>query len=727
MKPAPSAQALHFKGRQLWGAMMQIRWEPMFRTLGLLALCLGLSVAGAAVSTEDPWSNAAHDDAGTFHSKLKDINVANVQSLGLAWDYRLGTHRGLEATPIVVDGVLYTSGNFGRVYALDAASGKERWQYDPDIDGQAARYACCDAVNRGVAFWKGRIYVASLDGYLHAINAANGKRIWKSDAIPARSPKAPYTLTGAPVIAGDTVLIGTGGGDFHGVRGYVEAFDLQTGALRWRFYTVPRDPKLGAQDQAHLVDAVKTWDPRHRWETGGGGAVWDGISYDPQLKLIFIGTGNASPYDLTEDGRTGGDSLYSDCILALNADTGKLVWHFQVVPGDKWDLDSTQKLVLADIDVDRQPRRVLMQASKNGYFYVLDRVTGEFISAKPFAFANWTLGLDAKSGRPALNPAADYSKSPKLIFPWEGGAHSWQAMSYDAQSGLVFIPVIEAGDIQIETAHLPVGLTEGQFTSPIMSIEDYDPQALASLYGPLPSLASITRGLPNASNRGVLRAWDALHQRLAWEVATPRYWNGGVLSTDGGLVIQGDLTGRINVYAAASGKLLKSVNVGSSIMATPMTYRVRGVQYIAVMAGYGGGELGVPLPEQSAAYRYGNEGRIIALKLDAPAPTLPEKVSLQPFPTPPADPGEPSHIAQGEILYGRFCARCHVLGRGILPDLRRLTPEKHQLFNDIVLKGILQPLGMGRFDDVLSTEEARAIHDYLIHEAWKAQSGHGNP
>ena len=602
-----------------------------FGGLMMMALYGGASLANSASAAADQWTHSAHDDAGTFHSALRDMNVGNAKSLGFAWDYRLGTHRGLEATPIVVDGVLYTSGNFGRVYALDAASGQERWRYDPDVDGQAGRYACCDAVNRGVAYWKGRIIVAALDGYLHAIDTATGKRIWKSDAIPSRGPKSPYTLTGIPVIAGDVVLIGTGGGDFHGVRGYVEAFDLATGALRWRFYTVPKDPRLGPQDQPHLVEAIKTWDPRHRWETAGGGAVWDGISYDAALKLVYIGTGNASPYDLTEDGRTGGDGLYSDCILALNADTGQLVWHFQVVPGDKWDLDSTQKLVLADLDIDNKPRKVLMQASKNGYFYLLDRVTGDFISAKPFAFANWTLGLDAKSGRPVLNPAADYSKSPKLIFPWEGGAHSWQAMSYDAHSGLVFIPVIEAGDIQIETAHLPAGLTEGQFTSPIMSVEDYDPKALAALFGPLPPLESLTRDLPDASNRGVLRAWDALHQRLAWEVATPRYWNGGVLSTDGGLVIQGDLTGRINLYAAASGKLLKSVNVGSSIMATPMTYRVQGVQYIAVMAGYGGGELGVPLPEQSAAYRYGNEGRIIALKLGGPTPKLPAEVSLPPF------------------------------------------------------------------------------------------------
>ena len=687
-------------------------------------------MASTTVASAEQWTEAGHDRGGTFHSGLSRINTATVARLGYAWDYKLGSHRGLEATPIVVDGVMYASGNFGRVYALDAGTGKERWTYDPGVDGQAGRYACCDAVNRGVAYWQGRIYVAALDGYLHCIDAATGQRLWKADAFPSRGPKSPLTLTGTPVIAGDSVVIGTGGGDFHGVRGYVEAFDLKTGALRWRFYTVPRDPALGPQDQPHLVDAIKTWDPHHRWETGGGGAVWDGIAYDQQLNLVYVGTGNAAPLDVREDGRTGGDARYSDSILALEADSGALKWSFQVVPGDLWDLDSTQKLILADLTINGAARKVLMQASKNGFFYVLDRTNGEFISGKPYAFANWTKGLDPKSGRPQLNPDADYSHSPKLIFPWEGGAHSWQAMSFDPRKSRVFIPVVEAGDIQIETAHLPAGLVEGQFTSPIINIEDYDPKALASLYGPLPPRASLTKGLPSAKARGFLRAWDPVQQRLAWEVPTETYWNGGVLSTDGGLVVQGDIAGRIKVYAADSGKLLKVLQLGTSIMAAPMTYELDGVQYIAVMAGYGGGQIGDALPENSAAYRYGNEGRIIALKLDGGTPPLPPRISFGPIPQPPADTRSASQVASGEILYNRFCSRCHVLGPGVLPDLRRLTPEKQKLFDDIVLKGILSPMGMGRFGDVLSRENAEAIHAYIIHEAWlgfRDQSKTRNP
>jgi quinohemoprotein ethanol dehydrogenase len=717
--------------------------SSMLNRWPLLAMLFTLLVARVSVVPGDPlvrgdtlnaaasidresgqWPIAGRDEAGSYHSPLSDINTSNVTKLGYAWQYKLGTHRGLEATPVMLEGVLYTSGNFGRVYALDAASGRERWVYDPGVDGQYGRYACCDAVNRGVAVSKGRVYVAALDGYLHAIDAVTGKRVWKVDSLPVRSSKAPYTVTGAPVIAGNLVLIGAGGGDFRGARGYVAAFDVETGKLQWRFYTVPRNPAEGAQDQPHLVKAVETWDARHRWEEGGGGPVWDGISYDPSSKLIYIGTGNAAPYDIKEDGRGGGDNLYTACIIALH-ETGQLAWFYQVVPGDMWDFDSTQKMVLADLTVNEKPRKVVMQASKNGFYYVLDRITGELISAKPFAFANWAQGIDPKSGRPIANSTVDYANGPKLIFPWEGGAHSWQPMSFDPHTQRAFIPVMEAGDVQLETSHLPAGLVEGQFTSPIFAAEDYDPKSLASLYGRLPPLENLDRGLPSAKGRAFLRAWDPVKQRLIWEVATEAYWDGGVLSTEGGLVIQGDITGRLNVYAANSGKLLKRTELGGSVMAAPMTYRVGGIQYIAVMAGYGGGQIGAPLPGNSAAYRYGNEGRIIALKVGGGPVPLPAKVLWQPLAQPPAREGTRAQIDAGEVLYNRFCSRCHVLGPGVLPDLRRLTPAKHQLFYDIVLKGMLAPLGMGRFDDVLTHADAEAIHAYVVDQAWAGITDRG--
>ena len=476
---------------------------------------------GNAAHEPGEWFTTGRDAQGSYHSPLTGIN-----------------------------GVLYTVGNFGRVYALDGATGKERWVYDPQIDGQWGRYACCDAVNRGVAVWKGRVYAASLDGYLHAIDAATGRRIWKVDTLPARGPKTPYTSTGVPVVAGNLVIIGAGGGDFRGVRGYAAAFDIETGSERWRFYTVPRNPALGAQDQPHLVPALKTWDAHHRWESGAGGAVWDGIAYDASLKLVYIGTGNASPYDIKEDGRAGGDDLYTDSILALHADTGELAWHFQTVPGDMWDFDSTQKLILADLKLAQGVRKVVMQASKNGFFYVLDRATGEFVSAHNFAFVNWTKGLDPKTGRPILNPAVDYSGSPKAVYPWEGGAHGWQPMAYDPSAQRVYIPVQEAPNIIIETAHRKAGLVEGQFTSPAFLPEAYDPKGLESLYGALPPLDALGPGLSSVRRRGFLRAWDPIGNRLLWEAPTASGWDGGVMSSAGGLVFQGDVAGMLNIYAA---------------------------------------------------------------------------------------------------------------------------------------------------------------------------------
>ena len=675
----------------------------------------------AAASNEpDQWFTPGRDTSGAYYSPLGDINAGNVTRLGFAWQHQLGTHRGLEATPIVIDGVMYAVGNFGHVYVLDAATGRELWTYDPGVDGQWGRYACCDAVNRGLAVWKGRVYVGALDGYLHALDAGSGKLLWKVDTLPARGPKAPYTLSAAPVIAGELVIVGSAGADFAGARGYVAAYDLQTGAFRWRFYTVPRDPKDGPQDQPHLVDAVKSWDPRHRWEAGGGGTVWDGISYDPELKLLYIGTANGAPYNIKEGGRKGGDDLYTAAIVAIHAATGQLAWYYQTTPGDRWDFDSTQKMILVDLDLGQGPRKVLMQASKNGYYYVLDRSSGQLLSAHNFAFVDWAKGIDANTGRPILAPHADYTKGATLLFPANSGAHSWQPMSYDPQTRLTYIPTMEWPMVYFDSAKLRAGLIEGWFTVPAFSSEDYDPKALASLYGPLPPLKQLDRGLPPAKSRGFLRAWDPIHQRLAWEVPTASHWDGGVLSTGGGLVFQGDAAGYLNVYTADSGKPLAHLPLGTGVMAAPMTYGVAGTQYLAVVAGYGGNAVNYPLPKDSAAYTRDNEGRIIVLKLDGGTVPLPPLLIEKPFPTPPAHEGTPARIAAGEVLYNRFCGRCHELGRGVLPDLRTLSPGLHQVFYDIVLNGALAPMGMGRWDDVLSRADAESIHAYIVDQAWQA-------
>ena len=674
----------------------------------------------AAANEPDQWFTPGRDASGAYYSPLADINADNVSRLGFAWEYHLGSHRGLEATPIVIDGVMYAVGNFGHVYVLDAATGRELWTYDPQVDGQWGRYACCDAINRGVAVWNGRVYVGALDGYLHALDAATGKRLWKVDTLPARGPKTPYTLSAAPVIAGDLVIVGSAGADFDGARGYVAAYDLESGAFRWRFYTVPRDPKQGPQDQPHLVDALKTWDPRHQWEAGGGGTVWDGISYDPELKLLYIGTANGAPYNIKFDGRKGGDDLYTAAIVAIHADSGQLAWYYQTTPGDRWDFDSTQKMILVDLDLGQGPRKVLMQASKNGYYYVLDRATGQLLSANNFTYVNWANGIDPKSGRPIVAAQADYQKGAKLLFPANAGAHSWQPMSYDLQTRLTYIPTLEWPMVYFDSTRLRAGMIEGFFTVPAFPPEDYDPTALASLYGPLPTLARLDQGFPAAKSRGSLRAWDPIHQRIAWQVPSLSNWDGGVMSTGGGLVFQGDGGGYLNVYAADSGKQLLHVLLGTGVMAAPMTYRIAGTQYVAVMAGYGGNMVGYPLRANYAAYNRDNEGRIIALKLDGGAVPQPPLLAPIVFPAPPPHEGTPAQIAAGEVLYNRFCSRCHQLGRGVLPDLRTLSAGIHQAFYDIVLNGALASNGMARWDDVLSRAEAESIHAYIVDQAWKA-------
>ena len=616
---------------------------------------------------------------------------------------------------------MYATSNFGRVYALDAATGRELWKYDPHIDGQWARYACCDAVNRGLAAFGGRLYVGALDGWLHAIDARTGQLVWKVDTLASGKERNRSTITGAPLLAGDLVVIGNTGSDFAGSRGYVTAYDLKTGGQRWRFYTVPRDPAQGPQDQEHLNAAVKTWDPKHPWDGGSGGTVWDGMAYDPALQLVYIGTANAAPYNSRLGGSGGRDELYAASIIAIHAD-GKMAWYYQTVPQDRWDFDSTQKFVLADLDLKGQRRQVIMQAAKNGFYYVLDRRSGELLSAHEFAFVNWTRGIDPTTGRPLPEPKANYELDPALIFPSEAGAHSWQPMAFDAARGVMFIPVIESGNVIVETAGRTAGLVEGQFTTPAFAPEAYDPTAMRTLYGTLPSLDRLSHGMKtNIASRGFLRAWNVAEHRIAWETRTATSWDGGVLATAGGVVFQGDANGMLNAYASETGKKLTAIDLGSSMMAAPITYRVHGLQYVAIMAGYGGGGVisGSALDPASAAYRYGNDGRIIVLKLGDPTPPLPPPRADDPAPEPPVRQGTHAQIAAGEILYNRFCSRCHAFGRGMLPDLRRIAPATHTIFKSIVLEGAYAGKGMGRFDDVLSAADAEGLHDYLIDQAWQ--------
>ncbi len=693
-------------------------WIVLAGFVGLMGF---MGLVGPAVAAHGDWPTIGGGAAGAHYSRLAAIDSHDVDRVGFAWQFRLPTTRGLEATPVVVHGVMYTSGDWGQVYALDAATGRERWAFDPHVDGQWGRSACCDVVNRGVAVADGIVYVASLDGKLHALDAATGRPLWTANVLPVVGRAAfEYSITGAPLIAGRLVVIGSGGADFHGARGFVAAFDRRTGRLRWRFYTVPRDPARGPQDQAHLVAAVRTWSRHTDWKDGGGGTVWDGMAYDPKLGLLYVGTANPSPYVIGADEHRD-DALYAASIIAIHAHTGRLAWYYQEVPGDGWDYDATQDLVLARLPIDGRERDVLIQAAKDGFLYVLDRRSGRLLSARPFAFENWARGVDPKTGRPLRNPDADYATGPKLVFPGMTGAHSWQALAYDPATRRVYVPVIDAPMVYVRTAHRPAGLIQGSFEVAGILPKDYDPAAMRGLFGPLPSLARLEQraGRP-AIERGVLRAIDPLTGRWVWSAPGSDLWDGGALATAGGLVVRGDVAGELDFYAADTGRLLRRIETGHSIIAAPMTYRVHGVQYVAVMAGYGGGTLADPFPRDSAARRFGNAGRILAFKLDGGAVPMPAPLPRVPFPRPPPHRGTAAQIHEGSVLYDRYCARCHVFGQGVLPDLRRVSGATLDSFDRIVLDGALRPLGMARWDDVLNRRQADAIQAYLIDAAWQA-------
>ena len=688
-----------------------------------------LDAARLAAADREPqnWFTGGRDKDGSYYSPLSNIDANNVKQLGFAWQYDLGNPmRGQEATPIVIDGVMYTSGTWGYVYAVNAATGKELWRYDPKPDYFIGRHPCCDLVNRGVAVWKGKVYVASVDGRLHALDAATGKKIWVAETITDH--KLPYSSTGAPQIAGNVVVIGNSGADMGhtAVRGYVAAYDLETGKFKWRFYTVP--PAVGQPyENPELAQADKTWDPHRKPEFNGGGTAWDGFAYDAALNLVYFGTANAAPYDLRQLGPAKLDSLFTASILALDASTGRMAWYYQTTPRDSWDFDSVQKLILADLTVDGASRPVIMQASKNGFFYVLDRKTGQLLSANNYTYVNWASHVDMKTGRPVVTKAADWYSSPKNVYPSWSGGHTWNPMSYSAQTHLVYIPVIDMSAVWVDMLHNGgrMKYLDGFFTvQGIYPDDTYDAAALKSLYGPVPDLQTLRASRKVNLVRELLRAWDPVAQKTVWEHETSsgiRGYDGGVMSTAGNLVFQGRGSGELWVYAADSGKVLTVIKTGSHIMAAPTTYAVNGEQFVAVQAGYGGTGITVgPIPPSSAARRYQNTNRIIAFKLNGGAVPTPAARVEEPFAKPPAATATQAQIDAGEIKFVEECSRCHVFGPSSTPDLRKLNAGLHASFKDIVLKGVLASAGMERFDDILSEQDADNIHAYLIDQSWAA-------
>lgn len=654
----------------------------------------------AAVANGADWPSYGRTYSEQRYSPLDKINTGNVGQLGLAWSFQLATNRGVEATPVVVDGVMYMTSAWSVVYALDAKTGKALWTYDPKVPREVGHNACCDVVNRGVAVWKGRVYVASLDGRLIALDAKSGQPVW---SVVTVDQSKPYTITMAPRVAHGLVMIGNSGSEY-GVRGYVSAYDADSGKMKWRFYTVPGDPSKGFENKA-MAMAAKTWSGQW-WKFGGGGSPWEGMAYDPESNLLYFGTGNGLPWDEKARSPGGGDNLFLSSIIAVDADTGEYRWHLQTTPGDSWDFDSTQSLILADLPINGQPRKVVMQASKNGFFYVIDRLTGKLISAKNFVPVTWASGVDPATGRPQEVGDVHYKNGPATTLPSSFGGHNWHPMAFSPQTGLAYVPAQEVPGVYGTDERF--AYTPGQWNT-----------ALNTDLNSLPTDPKARAAMRNAF-RGYLIAWDPVQQKEAWRAEHNGPWNGGVLATGGGLVFQGTADGHFLAYDAKSGRQLWSTETYAATLAGASTYTVDGEQYVAVGSGFGSVFYliaGFATPVQGSP----ENGRIEVYKLGGKA-VLP-KPALTPvaFPKPPPSTAPEATVALGHSKYNRYCLACHgydAIGGGVIPDLRKSAVVSDAAnFKSVVLGGAFKSQGMVSFADVLDPQTAEAVRQYLIHEA----------
>lgn len=627
------------------------------------------------------------------YSPLKEINDRNVTQIGKAWEADLESARfGIEATPLFVDGVLYVTSSYSRVYAFAGKTGRRLWMYDPHVAQDWIRNGCCKPVNRGVALWKGKLFIGAYDGRLIALDARTGKQLWEVNTTESAHH---YTITGAPLAVAGKVIIGNGGADY-ATRGYVSAYDAETGTFLWRFYVVPGDPKKGFE-APELAMAAKSWKAERDWSYGGDGNPWNALSYDVKSDLLYVGTGNGpSVNDQPKTNTGGGDNLFTSTILAIRAKTGGLAWYYQTTPGDQWDYDATQNLVLADVRVRGHTRPVLMQANKNGFFYVLDRISGNLLAADKFVYVNWASGVDLKTGKPRVVSAnTDLADGAKIVFPGEYGAHNWMGMAFDPSANIAYIPATDIG-----------------------WVEGVNPNAIFYLGYDTKNLTEVDL---HKHAQGLLIAWDVTARKPKWAAAHSPIINGGVLATAGNLVVQGTGDGHIEFYDSRSGKLLKDIAIGTGIVASPISYSLDGVQYIAIGAGWNG--WGHELPGKNTPPSYDNRGRLIVLKLGGGALDVAGRVQPPPY-LDIDDPQPPELVEKGKVLYQNTCGDCHSLyGEGTgFPDLRRMSRNTYDHFRDVVLGGALKEGGMASFADKLSAEDADAIRAYITNWAQASRS-----
>ncbi len=699
----------------------------------LLAACGGEATAplpaitaaevnGAAIIAADQrpdiWISHGRTYSEQRFSPLKQINATTVKDVGLAWSATLDSNRGMESTPIVVDGVMYVTSAWSIVYAYDAKTGERLWKYDPEVDKARGVSACCDVVNRGVAIWEGKVFVGTIDGRLIALDASRTEGVvdglktplWQEVTVDQSKP---YTITGAPRVIDGKVIIGNGGAEL-GVRGYISAYNAADGKLAWRFYTTPnpgKQPDGAASDKVFAEKANATWGDKGDWvEAGGGGTAWDSMAYDPDLGILYVGIGNGSPWNQRLRDPDAKDNLFLSSILALKADTGDYVWHYQTTPGETWDYTATQHIILADIKIGDATRKVAMQAPKNGFFYVLDRATGELISADKYQDnVNWASSVDLKTGRPVEAPEARYLDTPFMAIPGPLGSHNWHPMAFSPDTGLVYIPAQTIPQLfadQADFAYRPGFWNTG--------IE------FAGAPGPAPTLNERLAG--RAALKGQLVAWDPVAKKARWTVDYATPWNGGVLATGGGLVFQGGLDGKFRAYdAAKGGAALWETDGQYPVMSGPISYEIAGEQYIAVTAGWGtagpltGGGNAIPMigsPEMGRVLVYKIGGKAA---LEAYAPYEVEKVAAT------EDFGNAAVIEHGRVLYDRNCMVCHgglVVSSGVVTDLRwSKAPATKDGFADIVMEGLYASAGMASFANTLNAADAEAIRAYIVNRA----------
>jgi len=627
------------------------------------------------------------------YSPLDQVNTDTVKRLGLAWSLDLPA--GNPATgPIEVDGILYFASGYSIAHAVDVRTGKLLWTFDPKAPEAAGHKLRQGWGSRGIAYWNGKVYIGTQDGRLIAIDAKTGKVVWSTMTMGKDDLRF---ISGPPRAFDGMVIIGNGGADEAAIRGYATAYDAETGKQIWRFYTVPGNPKDGFENKA-MEMAAKTWSGEW-WKYGGGGTVWNAITYDKESDTIYLGTGNGSPWNRKIRSEGKGDNLFLCSIVVVNAKTGEYKWHYQINPGESWDYNAAMDMQLADLSIDGKPRKVLMTAPKNGFFYVIDRTSGKLISAKPFVTTTWAKSIDIKSGRPVEEPNVRYEDGPVTFKPSPAGAHSWTPMAFSPKSGLVYIPAID-----LEVTYDDKGITKENWKrTPGMALD----------YG----VNVVVQPSKGAKILSYLVAWDPVTQKEAWRLPTPGHFNGGLMATGGGLVFQGHPDSSFTAYDAKNGGVAWNFDAKAPVVAPPITYSVDGKQYVTVIAGMGtsAGLFGPLLAKFGIDYRTQTR-RVLTFVLDGKA-TLPAKVPYKPQAVDDPDFKANATAAKaGENIFNVRCAVCHgggAIAGGTAPDLRTSGAIlSADAISAIVHDGALVPNGMPRFEE-LSVEDRENIRRYL--------------